>query len=180
MGSDAGRAVVTNTNNQPADFGFSEEAALLKSQARRLLGERLPTQRLHAMVAGEAAGDEAPAWDRALWPQMVDLGWTSLALPESAGGLELPLVAIAGLVEEAGRAAVPAPLLPTLAVSLVLRACAGPAQAAMAELAGGASASLAMAGSNGSWAPKDTPVTRRRPSACWWWRAAATTSPCSG
>ena len=78
------------------------------------------------------------AWERSLWQQMVDLGWSMLAVPESAGGLGMPLVAVAGLVEEQGRAAFPSPLLATLSSTYVLAGCGESGGAALEEIAGGA------------------------------------------
>ena len=50
-------------------------------------------------------------WDEELWRQMVELGWTALAVPEAAGGAGMKMVAVAALAEEAGRAALPSPLI---------------------------------------------------------------------
>ncbi|MEE4277841.1 MAG: acyl-CoA dehydrogenase family protein [Halieaceae bacterium] len=130
---------------QPRNYGFEEEAGMLKDSARRLFAERLPSDRLHALVAAEYDPDRAPAvcWDEALWQEMVGLGWTSLAVPERAGGLAMPWVAVAGLVEESGRAAVPAPLLVTLQVTALLRELGPAADSALAEIAAGCAATVA-------------------------------------
>ncbi len=144
------------------EIGFGEEAALLKQQAGRLLAERMPIDRLHAMVAGHDANRSGPPpWDESLWREMVDLGWSALALPESAGGIEMPLTAIAGLMEEIGRAALPGPLLDTLAVSLVLAEVGDTAQPAMTALAGGDAASLAICDRYGAWRAEDLDVEYR-------------------
>ena len=91
---------------QPDNFGFTEEAALLKESARKFFADNLPVDRLHALVAGDHAPETMNQchWDRDLWGRMVDLGWSMLAVPESAGGVGMPNVAVAGLVEELGRA----------------------------------------------------------------------------
>ena len=137
---------------QPKNYGFEEEASLLKDSARRLFAERLPVDRLHALVAPEHDPERAPAvrWDATLWQAMVELGWTSLAVPERAGGVGMPWVAVAGLLEEAGRAAVPSPLLSTLQVTAVLRACGDAADAALGEIAAGHSATLACLSAGGA------------------------------
>ena len=95
---------------QPDNFGFGEEAALLKESARKFFADNFPTDKLHGMAAerSQPGAHERVRWDQDLWQQMVDLGWTALAVPESAGGLGMPAVAVAGLVEELGRAAFPA------------------------------------------------------------------------
>ena len=111
---------------QPRDFGYTEEAAMLKQAARRLLQEKIPTQQLHKLVADEYAAEREPRakWSQALWQDMVQLGWAGVILPEACGGSALPLVAAAGLVEEAGYAALPSPLLSTLQAACLLKACA--------------------------------------------------------
>ena len=72
------------------DFGFGEDEALLRDQARRLLDEHLPPARLRALVAADPDATyqrgERPAWDEALWKQLVALGWSGLAVPEACGG----------------------------------------------------------------------------------------------
>ncbi|MEM9256215.1 MAG: acyl-CoA dehydrogenase family protein [Pseudomonadota bacterium] len=145
---------------QPDNFGFGEEAALLKESARKFLADNFSTEQLHSLVAGDPDPERMPEclWERSLWQQMVDLGWTSLAVPEAAGGLGMPAAAVAGLVEELGRAAFPCPLLPTLNVTYALAACGSQGEAALAEIVAGRSASLAVTNSAGSWEAGDTDV----------------------
>ncbi|MEH6589494.1 MAG: acyl-CoA dehydrogenase family protein [Halioglobus sp.] len=146
--------------SQPKNFGFGEEAALLKESARKFFADNFPTDKLHAMVASDPNPERGPqcVWDRDLWQQMVDLGWTSLAVPESAGGLGMPLVAVSGMVEELGRAAFPCPLLPTLNTTCVLAACGPAGEAALGEIIEGGAASLAITNRRGSWNAGDTDV----------------------
>ena len=146
---------------QPDNFGFGEEAALLKASARKFFAERLPVDQLHALVAADPDAEKMSecAWKPELWQQMVDLGWSVLAVPEEAGGVGMPVVAMAGLAEELGRAAVPCPLLGTLNASYVLGACGGAGESALAEIAEGRSATLAITNREGSWRAADTDVT---------------------
>lgn len=145
---------------QPDNYGFGEEAALLKESARKFFSEKLPTAELHKLVAGDhrPERDNACHWNRELWQQMVDLGWTMLAVPESAGGIGMPAVAVAGLVEELGRAAIPCPLPGTINASYVLAACGAGGESALGEIAGGCSATLALTGSDGCWSGGDPEV----------------------
>jgi alkylation response protein AidB-like acyl-CoA dehydrogenase len=145
---------------QPDNFGFGEEAALLKASARKFFAEQFSTAALHKLAALDHNPERMStcAWDRALWQQLVELGWTSLAVPESAGGLGMPVVAVAALVEEAGRAAFPCPLLGTLNATYVLAACGSGGDAALREISEGCTASLAISNSQGSWAAGDTDV----------------------
>ncbi len=91
----------------PRDFGFGEDEEMLRDLARRFLDEQLPVEKLRNLVAADSApvyerGERAP-WDEGLWKQIVELGWTGLAVPEEAGGLDMKTVGIAALVEEVGR-----------------------------------------------------------------------------
>lgn len=137
---------------QPDNYGFGEEAALLKESAAKFFADNFPTATLHSLVAGDHDPERQTQsnWDPALWQQMVALGWTSLAVPEAAGGLGMPAVAVAGLVEEVGRAAFPCPLLSTLNATYVLAACGSTAAAALGEIAEGCTATLAVQDRHGS------------------------------
>jgi alkylation response protein AidB-like acyl-CoA dehydrogenase len=145
---------------QPDNFGFGEEAALLKESARKFFAEKFPTASLHDLVADEHRPDRMTdcRWDRKLWQEMVDLGWTMLAVPESAGGVGMPAVAVAALAEESGRAAFPCPLLGTINASYVLAACGAGGESALAEIAEGCAAGLAITNRAGSWAVADSDV----------------------
>ena len=70
----------------------------------------------------------------------------------------MPAVAVAGLAEEAGRAAFPCPLLGTLNATYVLAACGNGGSAALQEIAEGRSATLALSDRRGSWEPGSTEV----------------------
>lgn len=145
---------------QPDNFGFGEEAGLLKDSARKFFADNFTTDKLHRMVASDHNPERMSgcSWDRDLWQQMVELGWTSVAIPESAGGLGMPLVAVAGLVEELGRAAFPCPLLGSLNAAYVLSECGTDSEAALTEIAEGRTATLAITNAQGSWNPADTDV----------------------
>ena len=54
--------------------------------------------------------DPAPMMD-GIWPQMAELGWTGMAIPEAYGGTGNELTDVAVLFEELGTAPVPGPLL---------------------------------------------------------------------
>lgn len=148
---------------QPNNYGFGEEAALLKESAAKFFREHFPTDRLHALVAADHDPDRPAVcqWDRELWQQLVDLGWTMLAVPESAGGVGMPVAAVAGLVEELGRAAFPCPLLGTLNATYVLAACGAEGEAALADIAAGEAATLALSNRHGDWNPAATEVEYR-------------------
>lgn len=91
------------------DLTLTEEQRLIQSTARELLDARRAGAGVRA-VAGEPAGHSG-----ALWKEMVELGWTGMAIPERYGGLAAGFLEACLLIEELGRAAVPAPYLTTVA-----------------------------------------------------------------
>jgi alkylation response protein AidB-like acyl-CoA dehydrogenase len=149
----------------PKDFGYGPEEELLRGVAKKLLDVELPVQRLRALVASDPDGvydrGARPGWDEDLWKRIVELGWTGLAVPGEAGGAGVPLVGIAGLVEEVGRHALPSPLLATLGATYALRAAGAAAHPWLARIAAGTTATLAVTGARGAWDPAECDVVAR-------------------
>ncbi|MGC6498997.1 MAG: acyl-CoA dehydrogenase family protein [Henriciella sp.] len=137
---------------------------MLRDVARKMLDERLPMEKLRTLVAESPApiyddGERAP-WDDKLWAEIVELGWTGLAVGEEEGGSDISLVGIAGMIEEVGRHALPSPLIPTLCATMVVRTVGGDTAAQiLSRIAGGETASLAVTDERGSWEPEDAPLT---------------------
>ena len=100
------------------DFAFSEEQLALRDLARDVFEKESPPSRLRALWEG--AG-----WDRQVWQTMARAGLCGVTVPEEyggAGGNEVDLVLV---LEEAGRAALPEPILETMAIAAPLIAEAG-------------------------------------------------------
>ena len=139
---------------QPKDFGFDADALALKDVAAKFFQDNLPTQQLHSMVAHDSnlAHGTASHWDTDLWQKIVDLGWLTIAVPERTGGIGMSAVATATLVEQAGRAALPGPLVPTLSASYILDACrTDNADIALGLICEGKTFSYAACNQLGSW-----------------------------
>lgn len=153
--------------SQPKNFGFGSDEQMVRDQAARFLKDNLPTTRLRALVAGDhhsayESAVQPAAWDEKLWSDAVALGWTGLGIAEAHGGVGLPLVALASVAEEAGRAALPSPLLATLLATEVLKhADMDAATAALAAIVEGAAASLATTGEDGDWEAASADVKAR-------------------
>lgn len=136
---------------QPKDFGFGEEQLMLKDSARRFMEDKAPINALRAATKGTEdpyLGDERSGhYDQDAWKEMIELGWTALAVPEEAGGVGMNLVTAVAVAEELGRAAMPSPLTMTLLSTFVLRE-AGTAEANqwLERIAGGLSMTLAVHG----------------------------------
>lgn len=148
----------------PRDFGFGEDESMLRDMAQKLLSDRLPMDKLRDLVADSPEpiydqGQRAP-WDESLWREIVELGWTGLAIGEAEGGSNISLVGIAAIIEQVGRHALPSPLISTLSAGLVLRSAGGEtANAALSRIAAGETATLAVTNERGSWEPDDAPLT---------------------
>ena len=73
--------------SMPRDFGFGDEALMLRDAARRFFQTNMPADRLHRLVAAnpDPAREPECAWDRGLWQQMAELGWTGLAWVAAGG-----------------------------------------------------------------------------------------------
>ena len=97
------------------DLGFGPDEQLVRDQARKLLRDSVPVDKLRVLVARDhheayETKIQPASWDEGLWKQMVELGWTALSVPESAGGLGMKTIVSVALAEELGRVAVPPPL----------------------------------------------------------------------
>ena len=93
-------------------FGLDEDREALRSTARDLLAELCPP------AAVRAAWTQQP--DPAAWNALADVGALALLVPQSDGGLGLDETYLVGVVEEAGRAALPHPLTATALVAAPL------------------------------------------------------------
>jgi alkylation response protein AidB-like acyl-CoA dehydrogenase len=149
---------------QAKDFGFGEEQQMLKEASLRFMQDKQPLAHLRKNIAGTEdpylGAERAAVYDREAWQEMVQLGWTALAVPEAAGGAGMNLVTAVAVVEEIGRAAMPTPLTSTLFATFVLREANTPeAMAWLSKIAHGSSAALAIYGEEGSLDAGSTDVT---------------------
>lgn len=135
--------------NQSKDFGFGEEQEMLKDSVRRYLEDRAPLLSLREATKGTEdpyhGADRPGHYDVEAWSEMVQLGWSSLAVPEESGGVGMSLVTAVSVAEEIGRAAMPTPLSSTLASTYVLKHAGSPAASEwLAKITDGQSAAIAI------------------------------------
>ena len=95
------------------DFGFSDTQREIKDTARSFLSERFPAAKVRELA-------EAQRYDDALWQEMVELGWTGIAVDEDHGGQGLGMVELALLCEELGYACAPTPFMSNTAAALAI------------------------------------------------------------
>jgi alkylation response protein AidB-like acyl-CoA dehydrogenase len=92
------------------DLSRTAEQQLLVESARSFLTRRCPIEHVRAMQ-----GDER-GFDPELWQEMAALGWQGTGLPEEYGGSGQTFLETTLLLEEMGRALLPAPFLGTAAI----------------------------------------------------------------
>lgn len=152
----------TGQPEQPKNFGFGEDETMLRDSAQKFFADNCSADKIHNLVAHDhnVHRDNECVWDKGLWQQIVELGWTAVCVPEQAGGVAMPVVAAAALAEEVGKAAFPSPLLSTFNATFVLNACSSDAATrALGEVASGKALSLAITNEQGSWDASDTDVS---------------------
>jgi alkylation response protein AidB-like acyl-CoA dehydrogenase len=105
------------------DFRPSPAQQILISTARAFLRQHCPPELVQRLAL------DARGFDETLWRRMAELGWPGLLIPLELGGSGGSLLDVILLTEEMGRAALPAPFVPSavVATSLVL-AAGSPAQ----------------------------------------------------
>ena len=88
---------------------LNEELQFLKDTASNFAKDKAPVSHLRKLR------DEGHpnSWDEGLWNEMVELGWTSILIPEKYGGSEFGLAGISVVLQELGKTLVPSPLFAT-------------------------------------------------------------------
>jgi alkylation response protein AidB-like acyl-CoA dehydrogenase len=115
------------------DFAFSDEQEQLRQGVRAVLDAECAVDALRAFELADADGRAEQSSNR--WGVLAELGAPALVVPESAHGLGLSDVDLVGVLEEAGRACLPEPLLETAALAAPTLAALLPDPAAAAALA---------------------------------------------
>jgi alkylation response protein AidB-like acyl-CoA dehydrogenase len=113
---------------------------MLLDVARDFCARRSPMAKVREVLESDSG------YDAATWGEMVGLGWTGIALPESCGGSSMGIGSVVPVVESMGRAMLGTPLISsTLAAQLLLRASPGSAsEPILGEIAAGAVATVAL------------------------------------
>lgn len=94
-------------------FAFSRQQTEFRDAVRHVLDKECTTSDLRAAFA-------APAARTRRWSVLADMGVVGIAVPTACGGLGLDVLDLVLLLEEAGRAGLPEPLLETAALAAPL------------------------------------------------------------
>lgn len=112
------------------DFRFTDDQRAFQAAVRDVLAKECSPDRVRAAA-------EAGEHDDTRWKALVDLGVVGLTVPEEHGGLGMTMLDLVLLLEEAGYAALPEPLLEVTAVTvpLLIEAGGDDAQSLLAGIA---------------------------------------------
>lgn len=80
------------------NFDFSDDQKMLREQARRFLTDNASPGENRKILESDKA------YNKDLWQEIVDMGWTATIIPEEFGGLGLGHLELCVLAEELGRA----------------------------------------------------------------------------
>jgi alkylation response protein AidB-like acyl-CoA dehydrogenase len=94
-------------------FGFTDEQVAFRDAVRDLLSDACPPSAVRAAWAGDG-----PGFDPKLWSRLGEMGVLTMLAPTEAGGLGLDEIAMALVLEETGRAAMPGPIVEHAAVAI--------------------------------------------------------------
>ena len=100
-------------------FAFTDDHTLFRDAVRDLLARECTADVVRGAWSHEAG--RAPA----VWAKLAEMGVVGLTAPERHGGLGMTDLDLVLLLEEAGRAALPEPLVATTAVGIPLLAACG-------------------------------------------------------
>jgi len=128
-------------------IAFTDEQAMLLETATAFCREKSPIRAVRHLL-GSATG-----FDRAVWDEMVALGWSGIAIPEHHGGSGLTLAEVATITEPMGRHLLATPFVSTqIAVQAILAGGNAAQQAAiLPRIAQGAIATTAVFEADGDW-----------------------------
>jgi alkylation response protein AidB-like acyl-CoA dehydrogenase len=103
-------------------FVLTSEQLEVGSVAARFLGQELPLPRIRELAESTQSGQTALAIEDETWTQFAAMGWFSLGIPESLGGVGCGPVEEVMLFTELGRYLAPGPFVPTVVAGWVAAA----------------------------------------------------------
>ena len=115
---------------------LNEEQRLLQDTARDFFASHAPVAALrHLRDTHDPVG-----YDPQLWQQMADMGWASIILPETYGGLDFGFLGLGVVLEEAGRTLTASPVFASAVVgasAVLLGGSEALKQSLLPDIAGG-------------------------------------------
>lgn len=96
--------------SEASSLVLTEEQQLIQETTRDFVADQCSVDSLRQLREKR----EDAGFDRALWKQLAELGWTGIIIPEEYGGAELGLAELGVVLEELGRKLAITPLISTL------------------------------------------------------------------
>jgi alkylation response protein AidB-like acyl-CoA dehydrogenase len=126
---------------------FSDEQASLLDVATTFCREKISIASVRREIASESG------FDRELWKEITELGWTGVMIPEDFGGSGLSLAEVVAIVEPMGRYLAATPLISTQLFARGLLAGGNEAakRAFLPQICSGSIGTVALFESDGDW-----------------------------
>ena len=88
---------------------LSEEQEFLRDTAKDFAQERTPVAHFRSL----RDNNDPNLWDKDIWQEMVNLGWSGILIPEEFGGSSFGVAGISVILQECGKTLTPSPLFST-------------------------------------------------------------------
>ena len=88
---------------------LNEEQQMLRDSAKDFAEQKTPVSHFRGLRDNK----DPLNWDKEVWKEMVDLGWSGILIPEEFGGSDFGLAGISVIMQEVGKTLTPSPLLAT-------------------------------------------------------------------
>ena len=88
---------------------LNEEQQMLSDSAKDFATNRTPVNHFRSL----RDNNDPLNWDKDVWKEMVDLGWSGILIPQEFGGSDFGLAGISVIMQEVGKTLTPSPLFAT-------------------------------------------------------------------
>ena len=88
---------------------LNEEQQMLRDSAKDFAEQKTPVSHFRGLRDNK----DPLNWDKEIWKEMVDLGWSGILIPEEFGGSDFGLAGISVIMQEVGKTLTPSPLFAT-------------------------------------------------------------------
>ena len=88
---------------------LNEEQQMLRDSAKDFAEQKTPVSHFRGLRDNK----DPLNWDKEVWKEMVDLGWSGILIPEEFGGSDFGLAGISVIMQEVGKTLTPSPLFAT-------------------------------------------------------------------
>ena len=88
---------------------LTDEQEFLRDTAKDFAQERTPVTHFRSL----RDNNDENLWDKDIWQEMVNLGWSGILIPEEFGGSDFGVAGISVILQECGKTLTPSPLFST-------------------------------------------------------------------